>query len=517
MSEQQQFVDYLTRRFFSRSSATIILVLTWAICYLPNLRTSPGWYGDETITILAGKSILRGDFANRALKYSFFSPFTNYQPPAITAYALFAGITNGDILGARILSVVLALVIAIVVHRLLAERLGEVAAFIAAITILLTPQHTIHFRWVYPHYFCSLAVVLIGLLQSRPPSPRRDWLMGFSCGVAACGHLLAMYVTLAAIASCIKRPAAWMRIIAPPAVVVLVSLSLGYYASGAQLFKDLSELAGTYASSSRSTDTLGKCWNVFRFFSWDAFHILMFASLVGLVLTRRFAEAAFAGIISIAIIQNRAELPVFYYQSMVFVPLLAVYAIEFGYRIAYALARRLSLHEQAGRVGACATISLLPLCFAPQAIGNSIAGTHVSRNSFWVAPSASDLEKAAAWINANSVDDELIVSYWDAGWLLRGRWTDLMQCAVWSYGNFPFFYDRDRTHAEFLFPADLRTAKFVLVGQLDVRWLWGQGQIPQMLEKYDLPKWPIVYRTETTAVLRNPAFKPSKNDRNDGK
>lgn len=503
----EKFLIHLTNRLCTRQSATAVLIAVWAICYLPHLRSSPGWYGDETITLLAGKSILKGDFANRALTYSFFSPFTNYQPPAITLYALFSGLTAGDIIGGRFLSVTIGLVTSLVVYWLTVERLGNFAALSAALTVLMAPQHTIHFRWIYPHYFCTLAVIIIGLLYAYPATRKRDWFMGCSCALAASGHLLAVYIIFAAMVTCVKRPSAWIRIIAPPAIVLSLSLALGYYASGPQLTLDLRELAGTYASSSERTDIPGKLANVIRFFSWDVFHLLLLLSFAGLAAMRRFAELAFVGIISLAIIQNRAELPVFYYQSMVFVPLLTVYASECLFRGATALARLAKSTERIQTLVAGAAIAVLPACFMPSAIGNSLAGTHVSRNAYWVAPSASDLESAAAWIDANTNPDELVISYWDAGWLLRGRWTDLMQCAVWEDGSFPFFYDRQRSHKEFRFPADMRSAKFILVGQLDLRWLWGQGDMPKLLAKHHVPSWPIVHQTQTTFVLRNPSFK----------
>jgi apolipoprotein N-acyltransferase len=117
---------------------------------------------------MEGNSILSGSFENRALKYSFFSTFTNYQPWGAILYSLSAKtLAGGDILGARFLSVFLALVLVLLVYfELFRRKLGWVG-FCAALTILLAPQNTIHFRWVYPHFFVSLGVVLIGLLLSR--------------------------------------------------------------------------------------------------------------------------------------------------------------------------------------------------------------------------------------------------------------------------------------------------------------------------------------------------------------
>ena len=34
-----------------------LVTLLWSILYLPNLRTSPPWYGDEILTLDIGKAL----------------------------------------------------------------------------------------------------------------------------------------------------------------------------------------------------------------------------------------------------------------------------------------------------------------------------------------------------------------------------------------------------------------------------------------------------------------------------
>ena len=79
----------------------ILIALFWSVLYLPNLRTSPPWYGDEILTLDIGKSLIRGEMVNRAMYCTFASFNYNYQP----AFAFFVGLgsslTEGDILGGR--------------------------------------------------------------------------------------------------------------------------------------------------------------------------------------------------------------------------------------------------------------------------------------------------------------------------------------------------------------------------------------------------------------------------------
>ena len=55
----------------------ILIGLFWSILYLPNLRTSPPWYGDEILTLDIGKSLIMGEMVNRAM-YCTFASF-NYN------------------------------------------------------------------------------------------------------------------------------------------------------------------------------------------------------------------------------------------------------------------------------------------------------------------------------------------------------------------------------------------------------------------------------------------------------
>lgn len=480
-----------------------ILLLVWAVCYLPHLRTSPGWYGDEFITLMGGRAILDGSFFNRALKYSFFSTYTNYQPPGLILYTLFSKVfSGGDILGARFLSTLLGLGISLLVLVVFSRRGEAWIGFAAALTILVAPQSVIHFRWVYPHYFVSLGVVLIALALDSRTSSTKDWIIGMGCGIAAIGHLLAAHVIVAALIARVLSPRSWIRIAIPPALVFLFSLSLGYYASGGQLFLDLQELAAGYSGDSGRSTLAGKFLSIYRYFSTDWLHVLFFWSFFGLALLRKWAVLVFTALISLAIIQNRPELPVFYYQSMVFIP---------------ALCTNLFLCFQGGdkwlskkfpdnpiRFMSRLAAFLIPLLLLPSAVAGSVGGSLKSRNAYWVAPSSADIESSAAWINEHAQPDDLIISFWDAGWLLKRKWTDPMQCAIWSYGNFPYFYNRHRDHSEFVFAADFSTAKYVLIDTQDMRWTYGQGTIPKLLDEQKLQTWPVVYSTPTTAVVQNP-------------
>ena len=487
-----------------------ILFCVWAALYWPHLRTSPRWYGDEFVTLIGGNAIWNGTFANRALRYDYFSVFTCYQPAGLFLYSAASHIfTGGDILGARMLAIFLGFLTALAAFHLLFLR-GLVAEGVAAaIIILAAPESVIHFRWVYPHYFVSLGVVVIGLMLDQPRTPRRDWIIGLGCACAGLGHLLVAHVTLAALLVRWRYPGAWWRIIIPPAVVMLLSLAFGYIIAGNQLFPDLWEVAMQYTGHNTNNTLATRAYSFWIFFTWDWLHVLYVVGLVLLVVQRRWAMAAYAALLSFFILQNRPELPIFYYQAMIFTPLLAV-CVACGlqpiFRWLVQRDPKLLPDVRSRTIGAGVLAAIVPCFLMVTAIPSSFSGDIVSRNNRWVAPSDHDLEVTAQWVNEHTGKDDFVVTFWDLGWMLKCRWTDTMQCAVWQYGTCFDFYQRTRDHSEFLFPADISQARYVVVGPLDLRWAYAQGTVPRLIQESGLRSWPKVAGTETTFVLENPRF-----------
>ena len=496
----------MRRRWFAFGIGVVVAV--WALLYLPHLRTSPGWYGDEFVTLIAGNSVLDRTFENRALRYSFFSVFTNYQPVGVALFALGARLFSaGDILGARVVSVTVALALALLVFVQLARRGKILAGLGAGLLALAAPQSLVHFRWVYPHHLVALAVAAVFLLvlSRRKATVARDWWVGGACALAALTHLLAVHVTAAALLAHIRRPAAWLRIAVMPGLVFLAALAAGYAISGDQLFADLRELAGYYAADSGRGGVRQKMENIVSFFTHDWLHLGYAIGLAGLLIARRFAAAAFLGVIALAVIQNRQELRVFYYQAMLFAPALGIALVWTVDRVARR-ARGMLPRGPVARFLSRAAVLGVAAAMLPAAFLASVSGRIVSRNAPWVAPSHADLEASARWVRDRVGPDDFVVAFWDVGWQLDGRWTDLMQCAVWEYGECPAFYVRPRGREEFLFPADVRTARMILVGPLDVRWAFGQGTVPRLLKEVGIDDWKMVPLSRTTAVLLNPRF-----------
>ncbi len=554
--------------------ALAFIFCSWLALYLPHLRISPRWYGDEFLTLISGNGILQHTFTDRALRNNFFRTLLNYQPIGTFLFAFFAQtLTDGDILGARLLSICFALLIAFVVCITFARRGKLLVGFSAALTILAAPQCVIHFRWVYPHYFVSLGVIMIGLTLDTPPTKRRDWIIGMGAGIAAMGHLLAIHVTLGALLarifhtgssrgaanadadkegdglrrrlyvsycprsnskltlypSGVRKPqqnqyeicglarirllASWLRIILPPALILSSSLLLGYLSCGKGLFLDLQGLFFFYTIDSNGTHFSEKLMTFWTFFFMDWFHVLLLFSFVGIACARKWALLIFSAFIVVIVIQNRPELSIFYYQAMIFIPLLCVNLILsldfFLSRLQPMMDALFCSHSHCHYQHKISILVLLlvPCMLLPGSLNNSFSGTLKTLNDYWVAPNCRDLEEAASWINQHTNNNDFVVAYWDSEWLLKCRSTDILQCATWRYGVGSITtYNRSFSREEFLWPADIRQAKYVFVSSIDLRWSYGEGNAPKLIKETKLFSWPIVFRTKTTFVLSNPDF-----------
>jgi hypothetical protein len=58
----------------------------------------------------------------------------------------------------------------------------------------------------------------------------------------------------------------------------------------------------------------------------------------------------------------------------------------------------------------------------------------------------------------------------------------------------------------FRYPADLETAKYVVVGDIDQVWTFGRLNVDQLVEKIGGEKWPVVWLGKYYLILENPKF-----------
>ena len=297
------------------------------LLYLPHLRTSPRWYGDETLTLMIGKSLASGEAADRSLNATFWHPSYPYQPGYAWLAGAMAWIFRGDIFGARLLSCSIALLVALLTYFRGRAILGCLPSFFGALLFLSYDQAVIHFRWIYPHNGVALGFTITILALLRSSRPRADWKAGLGLALGALSHPLFIHGATAAWLCRITRPKAWICLATPS--TVLLALSIGVSVLGfwphRWVFEDMVTLVEFYRDFSREN---AGAWqapkNVAIFYSHDLFHLRNLVAIFLCCSRRLYPIAIFAGTVSLLLLQNRQNLPVFYYQAIVLLPLLAL-------------------------------------------------------------------------------------------------------------------------------------------------------------------------------------------------
>ena len=241
-------------------SPLLVILLAWIFLYLPHLRTSPRWYGDETLTLMIGKSLASGQAADRSLNATFWHPSYPYQPGFAWLAGMMAWMCGGDIFGARLLNTLIALVIALLIYFGGRAILGCLPALFGALLFLSDDQAVIHFRWIYPHNAVALGFTITILALLRSSRPRIDWTAGLGLAIGALSHPLFIHGAAAAGACRIKRPHAWLRLIVPATIVLAstIGLSLVRYWPHPGSSKTLPPLLNSIATLAEKTRALGK-------------------------------------------------------------------------------------------------------------------------------------------------------------------------------------------------------------------------------------------------------------------
>ncbi len=486
---------------------TGLIFLFWAILYLPNLRTAPNWYGDEILTLDIGKSLVKGELANRAVFCTFFSPTYNYQPEFAYLTGLFSWVTRGDLLGGRFFATLVGLLTALTGFYFASRKRGFLWGLLFAITLLGYSQAVIHYRWIYPHDAVGLGILGATLLLMRPARSRGDCKAGAFLAIGAGSHLLAIHTTALALLCRLKRPRSWFPVGLPPFLVICGSLLFVWLHFRGWLWEDLQALGEIY---SRYSDENGrgirKLFNFLNFFFQDPFHM---TALLGclLCLRRRTYMIAFMALgLTFLLTQNRQNLPLFYYQAMIVFPLLAL-AITFGLQFLSSLAvRKFSLPKSALRLIPLALIAL-SLVLGTRNLPAVLSGNLPTRVAPWVISSPSDYDEAAKWINAHTNPEDLVISYWTLGWQLKCHTADVLTACAWAGRPAGDYFPTPPSRDRFRWDSGIGSAKYFVLTDLDQRWALAQGEALANIREAGVETWALVYSCGTTRVLENPKWK----------
>lgn len=490
----------LNRKACARN-ALILVLIVWGALYLPNLSSTPRWYGDETITLACGQDLVKGLFANRAVWNTYVNPQFCYQPGYVFLVGLASHLSGQEIGWPRLLNSLAALGIALACIRLLGRRFGVTTGVLIALLFLSYEQAVIHFRWVYAHNATALGLFLCFCFQCLRPNSRRYWQSGAGLAVAAVSHPLALHGGIAAFLNRWNRPSSWLPTFLPPLVAGVACLLPIFLWNFGWWWSDLQDLRDFYAGFTRE---LGAGWqwpvNFFRFCSHDWFHLLAGVALFPCLLSSARPLAVAALVLVALLTQNRQNLPVFYYQAVVALPLLAAC---FGYALMW-VRRKFFRRWPWTRWVPFLIPGLMVGLVAPKVWSSSL----VSRNDPWVVRSVSDHLRTAEWLNQNSRPEDFIICHWNIGWRLKAQSADPMMCVAWD-GLPTFTYEKGLPRERFRYPADARKARYFVLTDIDRIWTLGQPNVAVLFNEQTLSGYVPVYQSGTCLILQSPTPAPA--------
>ena len=492
-----------SRRLNFVSIAVILAV--WSLLYLPHLRTSPSWYGDEGLALTAGLNLIHGIPAHGSFWNTFWNAYAPYQP----AYTLLIGgasaLAGNDILGGRLVNALLALFTALAICFGGKKIMGPILALGSALLFLTYEQTVIHFRWIFTHNLIALGFAMAFPALCGKRTLRSDLTAGTGLAIAALALPLAIYGFVAAALLLVRRPRSWLPVLAPYVLVTLAALAapLIVFPGTGFLWTDLRDTAAFYTSASRENGGgLRVFTNFFNFFTQDGFHAIGFVMLLVCLRGKTFALGFGGLVIAFLLLQNRQNLTLFYYQAIILTPLLAL-AFGVGLHKLLCLLRqsgsRLRLPRYALRFAPMAIAAVFFIVILPA----SLLGTFVPRIAYWTTQSISEVEAAAGWINAHTAPEDLVLCHQNIAWLLHARTADFLQTTTWlGLETWPFKTPLRRD--QFRFAPDPALARYVVIADIDRRWTFDQPNVSNLLERFEKEKWQVVWAGEHYFVVENP-------------
>lgn len=142
----------------------VALVALWAVLYLPNLRTSPNWYGDEGEWMEKCWQLANGHARIGPVANDFVYPYP-YPPIYMWVNGTLLRIFGNDVVVGRAFGVVTALAAAGILYWIGRRLKDEWLGALCAAALLVYENADVNFRWVRSHPLTgTLALASAGFL-----------------------------------------------------------------------------------------------------------------------------------------------------------------------------------------------------------------------------------------------------------------------------------------------------------------------------------------------------------------
>jgi 4-amino-4-deoxy-L-arabinose transferase-like glycosyltransferase len=514
------------------------LLAAWALLFLPNLRTNPNWYGDESIVLEEAWTLIQGQPRYGSMTEDFISP--NPHPPFyLFILGGFLKVLGNDIFSGRLLQVFVALGTGIILFWMGARLKGKNFGFLCVAAFLCYPEVVIHYRWVRGHpmqgmwILASLAFLVCYIQERR----LRDVILaGLMCSLAVGSHYFAYpLMGIVVITAFIVN---WKHV---PAAIVSSGLFVGLFllwflVSRDDAVRDL--LVRVSGASKQGFVSTNHSWidQISRVYRCAAEFVFLTPtrSKSGVIGVDIWLTIAFLGVIffpqarfrrwlifwllvlMVGVFKSRETVAMFLYQALGFIPLMAV-----GFAGAMVL-----ISEWIGkfaptlpRIARVAPAVVLIGAFGVISLDGSLNHFH-TKVDYYTIHSWQDATAAMQYVDAHTTPEDFVVMPDQLFWLYKHeRKAQLLQCSHYEYGieeNLTIGVPKE----QYWFDSRLENAKYLVLAYaaadetspsgIDAIF-WSNYKGPRMLiERVQNEKWPIVFHQGVYMVLANPKFLPSK-------
>ena len=520
-----------------RSLAAALLV-SWALLYLPNLRTNPNWYGDEGEWMEKSWTFIHGTPRVGPIIDDFVFPYP-YPPLYMLVNGTLLRVFGNDIVVGRALGALTALVVAALLLWIGTRLRDKNFGFLCAAAFLVYSEANMNFRWVRSHPLAgTFALASVGFLARYVQEKRlRDAVWAGAFCLLATGTNYFTYPLIGAVVATVaivnwrewKSPRAWRDVVIAGAVA-------GAYAGGFVLWYCVVHGGGelmtqvgrlTSVASNEVRPTFGG--EVARFIEnvwalgfrtptqgpplpWSGHDWWLTMATIGFVFlpTRdwrlRLWLPFWLLVLMYGVFKKLNNVPLFFYPATIFLPVMAI-----GLAGVMDWIGQLAMKLDAKLRWVPAAIGLAAL--AIPSLGGAW-GHFDSKIDLWTQHSVREAEAAMAFVNANTANDDFVIVPKQIYWLVKAsRRSMLTFCARYDgvINDMPmpasiprelYWFDCRLQNAKYLVLASGVTAEGRPEG-IDLVYTQGLKGVPEVVATVLQDRWPVVYLGGRQATLVN--------------
>lgn len=513
-----------------------LLIVLWALLFLPHLRTNPNWYGDEGDWMDPSWTLAHGEAHHGAMRVDFLFPYP-YPPLYLLVNGGLLRLLGNDVLVGRALQALNALAAASILVWIGTRLKDRVFGFLCAFSFLVYPETVIHFRWVRSHPMAGVFVLAAAgfLIRYVQDKRQRDVVLaGLLCSLATAtsywSYGLIPAVVLTAIF--VNWRHAWLAAMTASAYLALFAIGYVFaHNDGLVLFLAQVERLRfmSDAISSASPTFIGEVVRIGRsIFTFTLMtpttttggmrfvDLWLIGSTLGVLLfpLTRFRKwlVAWLLLLMYAVFKGRSNLSSVMYPATIFLPVMAVgfagILIRLGDFAARIVPWRGELVRQVPAFLALGVLGMMSL------IGSF---THFrTKVDNLAVQSIPDTEAVADFIKTHTSTNDFVIMPNQLFWLVTdARKAMLAQCAayegqmVWPYAapvpRDLFWFDCHWQAAKYLVLAAGKDAQGNPVGIDAVFWL-RMDNLRAIATAAENEGWPVVFERGEYRVRANPKY-----------